>query len=109
MCRSPASHCCRCSSGCRCCSGPIHIALLELVIDPVCSLVFEAERDEEDIMRRPPRSPVEPLFSFTMVAWSVFQGLVAFGMLALVFLIQTWRGMPDVEVRALVFLATRAR
>lgn len=33
--------------------GPIHIALLEMVIAPVCSLVFEAETEEEDVMRRP--------------------------------------------------------
>jgi Ca2+-transporting ATPase len=56
--------------------GPIHIAMLEMVIDPVCSLVFEAERDEDDIMRRSPRNPGEPLFSFSMVAWSVLQGLL---------------------------------
>ena len=35
--------------------GPIQIALLEMIIDPVCALVFEAERDESDIMQRPPR------------------------------------------------------
>ena len=35
--------------------GPIHIAFIEMVIDPVCSLVFEAESEEEDVMRRPPR------------------------------------------------------
>ncbi len=85
--------------------GPIHIALLELVIDPVCSLVFEAETDEENIMRRPPRNPAEPLFSFSMVAWSVFQGIVAFAMLAIVFLLETRLGMPDTELRALVFFA----
>lgn len=85
--------------------GPIHIALLELVIDPVCSLVFEAEREEDNIMRRNPRSPREPLFSFSMVAWSVFQGLVAFAMLATVFLVETYLGMPESELRALVFFA----
>jgi P-type Ca2+ transporter type 2C len=85
--------------------GPIHIALLELVIDPVCSLVFEAERDEEDIMQRAPRDPREPLFSFSTVAWSIFQGLAAFAMLAAVFLVQTHLGMPEAELRALVFFA----
>ena len=34
---------------------PMHIAFLEMVIDPVCSLVFEAETEEDDVMRRPPR------------------------------------------------------
>jgi Ca2+-transporting ATPase len=37
--------------------GPIHIAFLEMVVDPVCSLVFEAETEEPDVMRRRPRSP----------------------------------------------------
>ena len=85
--------------------GPIHIALLEMVIDPVCALVFEAERDEDNIMQRPPRDPGEPLFSLAMVAWSVFQGSVAFAMLATVFFVETWSGMPDAELRALIFFA----
>ena len=37
--------------------GPMHIAFLEMVIDPVCSLVFEAETEEDDVMPRPPRPP----------------------------------------------------
>lgn len=85
--------------------GPIHIALLEMVIDPVCALVFEAECDEADIMKRAPRDPGEPLFSFAMVAWSLFQGAVAFALLATAFFIQTQRGMPDAELRALIFFA----
>jgi Ca2+-transporting ATPase len=89
--------------------GPIHIALLELVIDPVCALVFEAERDEKDIMRRPPRNPAESLFSFNMVAWSLFQGMVTFAMLALVFIVGTHLGMPELRVRALVFFALVAQ
>ena len=85
--------------------GPIHIALLEMVIDPVCALVFEAEREEDDIMHRPPRDPAEPLFSLPMVVWSVFQGGLAFAMLATVFLAESGSGMPEAEVRALIFFA----
>ena len=85
--------------------GPIHIALLEMVIDPVCALVFEAERDEEDIMKRPPRDSDEPLFSLAMVAWSVFQGAIAFAMLATVFLVESQNRMPEAELRALMFFA----
>ena len=49
---------------CRWCSMPVHIAFLELIIDPACSVVFEAEPEEPDVMRRPPRSPrAAPLFS----------------------------------------------
>jgi P-type Ca2+ transporter type 2C len=83
--------------------SPIHIALLEMVIDPVCALVFEAERDENAIMQRPPRDPIEPLFSVAMVGWSIFQGVVAFAMLATVFCIGTASGMPEAELRALIF------
>ena len=83
--------------------GPIHIALLEMVIDPVCALVFEAERKETDIMKRRPRPPLEPLFSWRMIAWSVFQGGVAFTLLAATFLVATYQEMPAAEVRALTF------
>ena len=58
--------------------GPMHIAFLEMVIDPVCSLVFEAETEEDDVMRRQPRSPEEPLFSRRLIGWSVLQGGFAF-------------------------------
>ena len=85
--------------------GPVHIALLEMIIDPVCALVFEAEREEDDIMRRSPRDPGEALLSMPMIVWSVFQGGLAFAMLATVFLVETWSGMPEVELRALIFFA----
>ena len=42
---------------------PVHIVFLELIIDPSCSLIFEAEEAEADVMRRPPRPPDERLFS----------------------------------------------
>ncbi|MEG3170338.1 cation-translocating P-type ATPase [Sphingomonas sp. LB3N6] len=85
--------------------GPIHIALLQMVIDPVCALVFEAERDEGDVMTRAPRNPAEPLFSLSMMAWSVFQGGIAFVMLATVVFLKTGSGMPEMQLRALVFFA----
>lgn len=43
--------------------APAHIAFLEMIIDPVCSLVFEAEPEEQGLMRRPPRDPAQPLLS----------------------------------------------
>jgi len=54
---------------------PVHIAFLELIIDPSCSLIFEAEEAEADIMRRPPRSVSERLFSRRTVGLAVLQGL----------------------------------
>jgi Ca2+-transporting ATPase len=85
--------------------SPIHIAFLEMVIDPVCSLVFEAETDEEDVMLRKPRPSDEPLFSWSLVGWSVLQGGLAFSLIGAIFVIAHRRGMPEDDVRALAFFA----
>jgi P-type Ca2+ transporter type 2C len=84
--------------------SPIHIAFLEMVIDPVCSMVFEAEAAESDIMRRPPRAPTSTLFSFPLVAWGLLQGVVAFVPLAGLYWLTLHRGMPEAEARALTFV-----
>ena len=85
--------------------GPMHIAFLEMVIDPVCSLVFEAETEEDDVMRRPPRPPEEPLFSWPLIGWSLLQGAFAFALVAAIFIVAYHRGMPEDEVRALTFFS----
>jgi Ca2+-transporting ATPase len=84
---------------------PMHIAFLEMVIDPACSLVFEAERDEEDVMRRPPRAADEPLFPWPLIGWGLLQGAFAFGLVAAIFVVAFHRGMPDDELRALAFFS----
>ena len=84
--------------------GPIHIVLLEMVIDPACALVFEAEEEDEKIMQRPPRHPEARLFSLPMVIWSIFQGLLALGALAVGVVVAVQQGTPVPELRALAFL-----
>jgi Ca2+-transporting ATPase len=54
---------------------PAHIAFLELIIDPSCSTVFEAEPEEKNIMGRPPRNLKERLFGRKNVLYSFLQGL----------------------------------
>ena len=85
--------------------GPIHIAFLEMVIDPVCSLVFEAEAEEDDVMNRPPRSPDQPLFSRALIVWSLLQGTLVFALVAAIFVMALRSGMPVPEVRALTFFS----
>ena len=60
---------------------PVHIFFLELIIDPACSVVFEAEADEADIMQRPPRKLTAPLFGREMILSGLIQGL---GILAVI-------------------------
>ena len=85
--------------------GPMHIAFLEMVIDPVCSLVFEAETEEKDVMRRKPRNQNDPLFSPQLIVWGVLQGAVAFALVGAIFVVALRRGMPEDEVRALTFFS----
>jgi P-type Ca2+ transporter type 2C len=85
--------------------GPMHIAFLEMVIDPVCSLVFEAETEEADVMRCPPRSPDQLLFSGALIGWSLLQGAFVFVLVAAIFIVASRRGMPEADVRALTFFS----
>ena len=84
---------------------PLHIAFLELIIDPMCSIVFEAEGEEGNIMRRPPRDTEQPLFGVGDVLWSLLQGSVALAFIAALFVIALHRGLPDPDARALAFAA----
>ena len=82
---------------------PLHIAFIEMIIDPACSIAFEAEREEPDLMRRPPRSPTAQLFSAAMIGWSVLQGFTALLAIASVYLFAVHRGLPAEDVRTLSF------
>jgi Ca2+-transporting ATPase len=57
---------------------PLHVVLLELLIDPTCSIVLERQPAERDIMRRPPRDPNAKLLSAGALAKSLLQGLLLF-------------------------------
>ena len=85
--------------------GPVHIAFLEMIIDPVCSLVFEAETEESNIMQRPPRSPDERLLPRALIWWGTLQGGLAFALTGTIFWIASRAGMPASEVRALTFFS----
>lgn len=82
---------------------PIHIAFLELIIDPVCSIVFEAEPDEKDIMNRPPVSVKEPLFGKNRIFISFIQGLIAMLAVIAVYLYMFYNGHGAEEARAIAF------
>jgi P-type Ca2+ transporter type 2C len=81
---------------------PVHIAFLELIIDPSCTLIFEAEEAEADVMRRPPRNPNERLFSRQTIAVAVGEGLSVLAACVAVFLLARIGHAPD-AARALTF------
>ncbi len=82
---------------------PVHIVFLELIIDPACSIVFEAEDAEKNCMEQPPRDPEEPLFGKRAVLTSLMQGLVILTAVAVVY----WWALSahgDQSARALAFM-----
>jgi Ca2+-transporting ATPase len=82
---------------------PIHIAFLHLVIDPACSVVFEAEPEEPDVMRRPPRAVTARLFARKLVAVSVSLGLSVTAILLGAFAIAYYGGRGELEARTITF------
>jgi P-type Ca2+ transporter type 2C len=67
--------------------GPIHVVFLELIIDPVSSIVFEAEPEEAGVMARPPRDPKAPLFGPALLARGLLQGVVVLAAALAMFLV----------------------
>ncbi|MCX9086826.1 MAG: cation-translocating P-type ATPase, partial [Candidatus Methanoperedens sp.] len=82
---------------------PAHIAFLELIIDPACSTVYEAEPEEKNIMKRPPRDLNEKLFGRKNVLGSFLQGVSVLVVVIFVFLLALTMGKSDSEARSLTF------
>ncbi|MGL5205906.1 MAG: cation-translocating P-type ATPase, partial [Acidaminococcaceae bacterium] len=57
---------------------PLHVVLLELVIDPTCSIVLERQPAEKNVMERPPRKMEEKLVNMNSLTKSLFQGFAIF-------------------------------
>lgn len=85
--------------------GPIQIALLEMIIDPVCALVFEAEQDEDSIMQRPPRAPQERLFSLSLVVRSILEGGLGLLVLGAILWVSGGMALPAAELRTFMFFS----
>jgi len=82
---------------------PVHIVFLELIIDPACSIAFEAEAEEADLMARPPRAANAPLFGIGQIVFSLLQGLISLMGIISVFGWSLYRGDSEELVRTLTF------
>jgi len=83
--------------------SPAHIVFLELIINPTCSIVFEAEPSDADAMRRPPRDPGEPLFSAATIVVCVLQGLAVLIVVAGLYAWWQRQGQDADLIRAMAF------
>jgi Ca2+-transporting ATPase len=83
--------------------SPVHIVFLELIIDPACSIAFEAEPAEANIMNRPPRDPKEPLFGVDKILLSLLQGVVVLFTVLVVLGFSVYLGQEPAHARAQTF------
>jgi Ca2+-transporting ATPase len=83
---------------------PMHVVLLELIIDPVCAMVFEAEPGAGNAMKKPPRRRDEALFGGPQLGLALLQGA---GVLAGVLGVYVWSlgQVSEPEARGAAFLA----
>jgi Ca2+-transporting ATPase len=83
---------------------PVHIVFLELIIDPACSIIFEAEREEENVMSRSPKDINEPFFGIKKILFSCIQGVGILIICLLVYFIGLKTGYSEKSARTLTFV-----
>lgn len=82
---------------------PLHLAFLEIIIDPVCSIVFEAETEEPSIMTRNPRSKATRLFATKSLFASISKGVMALIAVLTVYIVMGNTGEHPNHARAVAF------
>jgi Ca2+-transporting ATPase len=82
---------------------PMHIVVLELMIDPICSLAFESEKEEKNLMKRPPKNPRLTFFGRDKVLKSILIGLLLFLFATMVYFGSLHFGFAANEIRTLTF------
>ena len=82
---------------------PVHIVFLELIIDPACSIIFEAEKEEANVMNRPPRKFDEPFFGGGKILFSCLQGVGILAVTVAVYFVSLYQAYDIKEVRAMAF------
>lgn len=82
---------------------PLHIVMMELIIDPVCSIAFESEKEELNIMNRLPRNPNESFFGFRKILASTKIGVLLLVAIIFVYIISSYNNHTVGETRALTF------
>ena len=85
--------------------SPVHVILLELIMGPTCSIVYENEPMEGNLMEEPPRSAGSSFFKGRELATSILQGLVISAGVLGTYQIAVFQGFGEGVTRAMVFTA----
>jgi P-type Ca2+ transporter type 2C len=87
---------------------PVHVVLTEMIVDPVCSLAFENEAEEANIMMRPPRNAADPIVGVSQIMLGLLQGSLLLVATLAVYGLALRSGGNDGVARALAFIALTA-
>ena len=82
---------------------PVHVIFLELVMGPMCSIVYENEPAEKNSMQQRPRQLGSTFLSFKEMAISIIQGLVITIAILIVYQLTVQNGGTEIETRTMVF------
>jgi Ca2+-transporting ATPase len=83
---------------------PVHIVFMELIIDPACSIIFEAEKEEANVMSRPPAKIDEPFFGGRKILLSCLQGIGVLIIVMAIYGLGLHLGYSEKEVRTFSFI-----
>ena len=83
---------------------PVHIVFMELIIDPACSIIFEAEKEEANVMSRPPAKFDEPFFGGRKILLSCLQGVGVLIIVMAIYGLGLYQGYSEKEVRTFCFI-----
>jgi Ca2+-transporting ATPase len=84
---------------------PVHIAFLEIIINPACALVFEADPAAPDIMSRPPRRQAQHLLDRHHFAMACLQGIGCLASVGTLLAAALYQGVAPDAARAMAFIA----
>jgi Ca2+-transporting ATPase len=84
---------------------PVHIVFLELIIDPACSIIFEVEKEEKNVMTRPPKDINEPFFGAKKILLSCLQGVGILAICLGVYFVGLEIGYSEKAVRTMTFIS----
>ena len=85
---------------------PLHVVILEMVIDSMCSIAFEATPEEPDIMRRPPRPRLQPVAGFPQMMLGLGQGALLAAAAVGIYAFSLGAGLHEDVARAMTLVAT---
>jgi P-type Ca2+ transporter type 2C len=84
--------------------SPVHVIFLELIMGPTCSIIYENEPIEKNIMQQRPRLLTNTFFNWKELSTSIVQGLAITAGTLFIYQFAIHRSYNEAETRTMVFI-----